>query len=214
MELSAFTIRIILLFFPGIVATALFRLISNKGNIENREYFVKALIYSFLSYGTLALFSLINKITIECTFFDALTDINVPINYIEVFVVTIIAILISIVSLYMSNNNCLFKFGSKIRITTKTGEADVWGELFNNSNKGIKDFVYIIFVDKNLIYGGFVENFSLINQYREIILKEVRVFENEGKRKELRSMDRAYLQLTKEDNVIIEIVSNNDEERK
>lgn len=214
MELSSFTIRIILLFFPGIVATALFRLLSNKGNIDNREYFVKSLIYSFLSYGILILLSLIINMVTKCTFFNALADSSVPINYIEVLMATIIAILVSIGSLYISNYNLLYKIGTKIKITTNTGEIDVWGELFNNSNKGIEDYVYIIFLDKKIIYGGAVSNFSLFGQNREVVLNNVRVFEDIGERQELRSMEKAYLQFTKDDNVIIEIVANKNEEKK
>lgn len=205
MMLTQFTVRLIVLLIPGLVGTVFFQLFSTKGEIDNRSFATKIILISFISYAIVYVLSYYSPITIECTFFDALLDEKVPVNYSELLLPVILSLVITLIYLYISNYRVMYKLGEKCKLTTKTGENDVWGELFNNSNKGLNGHVYITFVDRKIVYGGFVEYYSMNNEFRELVLQNVKVYKNNKKYKFLYDVDRIYLQLKKNENIIIEI---------
>ena len=130
----------------------------------------------------------------------------------EVLFSTILGIIIGIFSAYIINNGTFYKiFREIIHITNSTGQ-DVWGELFDNNTKGIGNFVYVIDDEANRVYGGWVTNYSKHSQEPELLLKNVKVFNNEG-REELYEVDKMYIKYNKE-KMIIELTNTNKEVEK
>lgn len=56
MELSELTVKLIILFLPGIIATSIYQLFGNRNNLDNRSFFVLTIVNGFFSYLPLDFF--------------------------------------------------------------------------------------------------------------------------------------------------------------
>lgn len=202
MELSELTVRLIFLFLPGIIATTVFKIYQNRGILSNRDFFVNVVLTGLLSYFITGLFYALTKN--KLVFIDALFDESIQINTNEIVISSCIAIVIGVMQTLVINNGCLYKIGKKL--TTRTGHDSVWDEVFDNQNEGFDGFVYITFLEKNLLYAGFVENYSMsFTGKKELFLSNVDVYAADNRKEKLYSLEKLYLQILDDSNIIIEM---------
>lgn len=122
MEITQFAVKIILLFLPGIIIT--FAEDRNTYTSENSSTIIilKTIIYGALSYTVLALlYRLLNLFggSFEVHFFIFLNSKDEPINFFETFIVSLIAIGISIIKAIWTNivyeNNHLININNTVK---------------------------------------------------------------------------------------------------
>lgn len=118
----------------------------------------------------------------------------------EIMLAVVIAILCSIVFLYVENNKLLTRFVQKIGATKTFGDEDVWDFVFNSNSKDV-EWIYFRDFDEKVVYSGYVRLFSESGQLRELLLQDVIVYDFEGA--ELYRMARLYLARERE-NIHIE----------
>ena len=124
MEISDLVVRIIILIFPGLLSISLINSLIKKRKIDNREYIVYVTIISFISYFALNLIFSIFLENRDVSFFKALVDSQIPINYDEVFWSSIIAICLGIIIVVIINKGVFYTLCRKIKITNRTGAND------------------------------------------------------------------------------------------
>ena len=125
MDFTDFTLRVLLLFIPGIIAVLLINRNTNTKDEEVYIFFMRALIYGFISYCVLMIiYNIRNSIiesliknnvvgfqgkikTLRLDFFDLLNNQEKKINFQETIYVSIVSILIA--SIKSSFENIIIK---------------------------------------------------------------------------------------------------------
>jgi hypothetical protein len=97
----------------------------------------------------------------------------------EIFPEIIAAVMIAIggvLSLYVENHKLFTRFVQKIGATKTYGDEDVWDFVFNSSSPAAS-FAHFRDFEQRVTYAGFVEIFSESGQLREIVLRDVIVYD-------------------------------------
>jgi len=213
MDITVTTIKLAILFLPGIIsASIIFSLITRK-KIDNRDYFVSVFLLTFASYFFQNISQNIVEIIknnfkftkyINSKFISAIFDNTNEISYKEILYTCIIAIIIGITIAKLHNSKILYKISRKLKLTNKSSGLDVWDSLFANAGNGIKNWIYVIDKDLDLVYGGWVKEYSQDHSDIELLLKDVVCYKNSNRTKKLRSMDYVYITKNEKD-IIIEM---------
>lgn len=184
MQLSELTLRLLLIFFPGIIANIIIVNLTNHRNRDFKFFLLYSYIMGLLSYLVLyVVVFLNNKIVIirgltpswKVSFFNVLTDGKSTITFSEVFWATIVSILLGFVVTKLINDKFLHKFAKKYNISRVFGEPDVWGYIFESPDV---EWALIRDIPNDLMYEGWVEAFSDTYENNELFLREVMVYRN------------------------------------
>lgn len=206
MQFSELTIKLIILFLPGLISASLLQMFGNKRNLDNREFFVLVVVNGFISYLIPGMLGRNN------TFFNSLLDTSMTIDYKEVLYSSTISVGLGIVETYFVNYCLLYKIAQRAKLTTKSGQDTVWDEFLDNEGKGISNFVYIRNYETNEIYCGSVANYSMSsNSQKEIILNNVDVYDLNNRNKILYHCEKLYVCLNNTENILIEIGESYDD---
>lgn len=196
MNISALTIRLLLLFIPGI----LWSFITDAFTVhkERKPFFfvLQSLLYGFLSYfvywiilhiwylipfsvGRVSSQQII--ITLHCacpnvSFLQALLNQDSPIAYSEIIFVCALAIALALVYTWAVNKKLFFRLAHKVGITRKFADGDVWGFTFNSDD--LDQWVTIRDHANDLMYSGWVNAFSDNSKDAEVLLRDVSVYKN------------------------------------
>lgn len=198
MNFSELTVRLLLIFFPGIIAA----LIINSLTTHKKKDFNFFLLYSFLlgltSYFIVYLCVFVNNIIVNLNgykaklklqFLESLTNGKSPIQISEVLITTFIAIVIAIVISFIMNQGLLHKMARKLKVTSQFGENDVWEHVFNSPDV---DWVTVRDFENDLMYQGHLEAFSDTFTSNELWLRDVFVYSS-STGEELYKIDAVYL---------------------
>jgi hypothetical protein len=118
----------------------------------------------------------------------------------EIFFASIVALVCSVLWLYASNYKLITRFLQFIHATKRYGDEDVWEFTFNSS-RAEAEYLHLRDFDKKITYAGWVESFSESEKQRELVLRDVIVYDFQGK--QLFETPRVYLARTA-DNIDIE----------
>ena len=88
-------------------------------------------------------------------------------------------VFLAIIWITGSTYKWLTRFLQIIRVTKKYGDEDVWDFTFNSSQTEV-EYVHLRDFEKNIIYAGWVDSFSETGKLRELLLREVRIYDSEG----------------------------------
>lgn len=182
MELSTLTVRVLLLFFPGVICAMLVDTLT----VHRERTSVQLLTHSFvLGLGSyLSLNALrggsfwIARLTgsprpLPVTFFDALTNEKLRISWGEIALATMVGVILAIGVSAAINHRLVHEAANYLKVSRKFGDLDVWGLLFNSPDLGwvtVRDLGY------DLTYEGWVDAFSDTSASAELLLRDVRVF--------------------------------------
>ncbi len=219
LEFSELTIKILLLFFPGIIVTLIIDKLTERDEEPTIKFFIRSFVYGLISYFTLYmivagvnafLVLLKNKICscntevyqFRLNFLDCLINGNKDINYIEIIVASIISVFIALLSSYAENKGLIYKIAHKLKISKKFGDSGVWAHIFNE----LEENTWIIIRDYELgfMYVGWANVFSSNHKESELLLKDVTVYNNDTA-EEIYKVDAIYFSNLNEKNIKIEL---------
>ena len=185
MPVSDFTIRLLLLFLPGILCFLIVTTVTTR-----RERSISLVVlYSFIlgvaCYFTYRPFAPIASWGLSWTgfgvpsrlvFLQALTDKKIILNYNEIFLVALWAIPVSFVTAAILNYNLVSRVAALCRVTNKFGELNVWEYTLN-----LREVQWAVVRDikNNLAFEGWIEAYSDVDAPRELFLRDVSVFRND-----------------------------------
>lgn len=209
MEVTELALRVILLFFPGVVAAILVDALTNHRQLTPFVFGTHAFVLGILSYLTLSCFRSIWNWTFEdickvaqfpeLIFFRALADKSVGLGWIEIVLAVAAATLVALVLSAAINHKWLHRIARNTQVSRRSGELDTWSLLFNSSEIG---WINVRDIQRDLVYEGWVDAFSDTSDAPELLMRDVAVYRNlSGKR--LYRTPRVYLKLNPND-VIIE----------
>lgn len=200
MQFSELTIKLIILFLPGLISVSLLQMFGNNKRLDNREFFILVVVNGFLSYIIPDLFFKDNS------FFVSLLNPKVIISFLEVFIASVLSVGLAILEVYLSNHCVLYKIAQWAKITTNSGQDTVWDETFDNAGKGLSNFIYVRNHEANELYAGKVDNYTMsLTGKRELLLKDVDVYDLNNRRKKLYHLEGIYVSINDDKNIVIEI---------
>ena len=170
MEISDFTMRILLLFLPGIICYFIIDQLTVHKRKEVYEVFVLYFVLGFFSYIIYAFLLDRNLI-----FLKALTDKNIQICYIEIMKVTIFSIMFGIIISYVINSRIAFKIANGLKISAKDGYIDIWENIISKKNTR---WIVARDLKNDLMYEGWIYLYSDFPENRELVIRDVIVFKN------------------------------------
>lgn len=118
----------------------------------------------------------------------------------QIATASIVALACAIFWLYATNYKWLTIFLQWIGSTKRYGDEDAWEYMFNSGRAEV-EYIHLRDFDKKLAYAGWVEVWSDSEKQRELVLRDVIVYDFEGKK--LFETARVYL-ARKADNIDIE----------
>jgi hypothetical protein len=192
LELTQFTIRILLLFLPGVICSFVVDGLTVHKPREVVFFIFRSFVFGFasyvlywvllhlghfvwrnLAYDFPTLFRAPGDAQVQ--FFNALVDEKSPISLPEIFVVCEVAVLLGIAITVESTYKLGNRMFRRLGVTKRFGELDVWGFAFNlpdNQWVTIRDLKF------DLVYDGFIYSFSDDGVDAELLLLSVQVYRN------------------------------------
>ncbi len=213
MEISSFLVRIIFLTLPGIITSLLYHKLVRRRAKRDWEDIIKIFVFSLINYS---LVYLIISFLYQQEFkaYIALFDANIEIPGKEVMYASIVAIPIAFILAFLSRKRFINWLGKKLKVTHIISDNDVWEDyldLWNGKWVFVRDEI------RKLIYYGYIDLYSESGKNRELVLRDVDVYDNTYDTKkenitELYKLESIYLSRSN-DRITIEIPKI-DEEKK
>jgi hypothetical protein len=206
MALTDLTVRLLLIFFPGIICFLILDALIVHRERKTHEILLFTYIYGVLSYFIYGLvFLLFAPVAAIVTrgfrrpwtlsVFKWLSDSNAQLDFWEILFATLIAILLAFVLSYFAKKKTLPRIAHRFKVTNKFAEPDVWNFAFNMDEARwcvVRDMA------NNLMFQGYAQAFSDVGEFSELLLTQVSVYDE--KTAELRyEADRIYLARKKDD---------------
>lgn len=176
MEMSELTIRLILLFLPGIISLLIIRRLVFYKDRKAFFFIIYALILGFISYAVYyVIVLLINKSfcvddRINIYFVKSLTDLKSPIVFSEIIAVASLSIIIGFFTAFLINKKVLHHIAHNLHITKQFSEPDVWSFIFNSDEVSKNAWVMVRDPKNNIAYRGYVRAFSDTFKENELFL--------------------------------------------
>ena len=203
MGFSELTIRVVLLFIPGIIS---YIIIDKCVTLKDRTKFhfvLYAFILGFLDYLTVEVLLSLSGPGQKLTFTKALVDNNIDIDMTEVKFASVVAILVGLTISAVLRRSLFHRFVAKLKISRKISDPEIWGHVFNSQIN--PPWVCVRDLANDLTYTGWVDCFSEDEEERAMFIREVEVKRNTSGEK-LYDVPAIYLSKRK-DNIIIEFLT-------
>lgn len=191
LNVSSLFFEIALLLLPGFVWMKIHTKFGAKGEITQFDMILNAFLFGVISYAILY--------TIYWKFGFPMHIVTIDVDskklfqpelFIDIFAATAIAIFLSIIHLYGENYKLFTRFVQSIKATRTFGDEDVWDFVFNSSSKSV-NYLHFRDFDNRVVYAGYVNLFSESGQLRELVLRDVVVYDFDGE--EMYKVARVYL---------------------
>jgi len=180
-HLNLFIAQIAIIFIPGIIWAQLDSRFASIGKRSDLDFFVKVFVYGVVAYAvTFVVYSLLGRPFALIDFKEA-QDKNVLTQTIagEVLSATGVGVVLGIAWVYAANWKILTGILQLIRATKRYGDEDVWDYTFSLRTKEV-NFVHLRDFSAKLVYAGWVRTFSESGKIRELVLREVEVYDFDG----------------------------------
>ncbi|MET3684442.1 hypothetical protein ABID56_002579 [Alkalibacillus flavidus] len=166
--MSVLLIRILFLAVPGLVGYLIYNQLAYRVNKKNWEDFSLVFIFSLLSYTIYGFLS-----SKELNSVNAALDPDMSLDWNEIVIASGIAVILGFFTPLFSTYKLINKLGNGLRITNRFGDADIW-DYFHNSKE--IDYVVVTDLKTGLIYYGYISHFSDPYEKRELIMTDVKIF--------------------------------------
>lgn len=184
MQISELTIRVLLLFFPGIICSILVDSVIVHEKRNTAFFLIYSFVYGVGSYLLLAslpqLCGLIGSIlkplsTCQISFFSALFDSKIEISWKEIAAASGMAIIQAFIISAIITHNLVNRIARRFGISRKSGKLDVWHYTFDSPDVR---WAVVRDIANDLVFEGWVESFSDTSKNPELLMRDVRIYRN------------------------------------
>ncbi|PLT30825.1 DUF6338 family protein [Peribacillus deserti] len=184
MELSELAVRLLIIFFPGMLATFVYDTFTRRKKRDYNVFITYSFVTGFLSYFVLYLLieflQMIGLRLKQITFLTYLFDSKSPIVIREVVLGSIVALIIAFIWSYSFRYKWMQRLAVRIKLSKQFHEKDVWSEILNMEET---PWVVIRDYEQDRMYQGWIAYYSDTYQDNELFLRDVIVYENNSGRK-------------------------------
>lgn len=182
MEITAFAVRVVLLFFPGIVCAYLLDVLVVHRTRTVAEFLIRAFTLGVTSY--LALFAIAalwgvsfgglpGMPRLDLGFFHVLDGGDVPLRWAEIAAAGGVAVGLAFPLAWCLNYKVVNRVAATLSVSQRSGDLDVWGYVWNSPDSA---WVDVRDVDGDILYRGKVSVFSERGDAPQLYLEQVEVF--------------------------------------
>src|SRR5688572_14144137 len=181
MDVSELTIKLIFVLIPGALASLLFEKLTIHKPWNSFKFISHSILFGVLAYLITGLFfeflNLIFRINWNSlSIMKNISSKDIP--FIEIGNASVTGVILGLVSSALDHYKIINRLAARLRISNKYGDINLYSHFLNSPNVSP---VYFRDLKSNLTYHGLVESFSENEEIREILLRNVRVYYNEGK---------------------------------
>jgi len=208
-NLSAAAIKVAILLLPGFISYSIYRKLVGRGDRRTWEELFIILTFSLVSYLALVAIVKLLGISPKVSVSEMFTNEKSVIELWIVLGACGVGLIAPYLAAYIYNWKLVNKIGIRIRASKRDGFEEVWLCLHDRD-----DWEWAIVRDhrEKLVYYGKVERYSSSPGLRELIMKDVEVY-NEEDGRHLGDMEEFYL-ARQPDEISIEIVRRGSGEQK
>lgn len=191
LNVSSLFFELALIFIPGFIWMKIHSRYGFKGEKTQFDLILNAFIFGVLSYAFLYVVYRLRGWNLRL--FELESDsrkLIQPEIFPEIIAAVVIAVVGGVLSLYVENHKVFTRFVQKIGATKTYGDEDVWDFVFNSPASSVT-FVHLRDFEQRVTYAGFVEIFSESGELREVVLRDVIVYDFE--QTEMYRVPRLYL---------------------
>jgi hypothetical protein len=169
MEISEFTLKLILLLIPGAMASLIFVKLTTHTKWNSFKFIAHSILFGALSYlaavlifrGDVSLHSFWNNLSIK------------EIPYGAIWKAAIVAVFIGFLAAAIDTYKVINKIGRYLKLSNKYGDMSAYSLLLNARN--VEEIYFRDFAN-NLTYHGIIDSFAETETYKELILRGVKVY--------------------------------------
>lgn len=203
--MDIFFFQLVVIFIPGIIWERVDCAYGREHPKEQWDVIRRSFVFGLASYGVLYgvawglsyFFGDLGLRMPQLKKEEAFLDVS---TFREIFFASLVAVICSILWLYVTNYKLITRFLQAIGATKRYGDEDIWEFMFN-SRRAEVEYVNLRDFDKKLTYTGWVEAFSESEKQREIVLRDVIVYDFDSNM--IMETERVYL-ARKAENIDIE----------
>lgn len=182
MSLDVLTIKLLFLFFPGIICAYIVDKLTVHEPRNEFHFMLRSFVFGLSSYflywiAIKAINQFVNS-SLEVVFLNSLASGMPDISCREIFWVTVLAVILGLIITVESTYKLFMKVVQRIKITRKFGDIDVWGFVFNSKQSNDIEWVTVRDLNHDLVYDGWFEAFSDNSRDMELLLRDVSVYKN------------------------------------
>ena len=186
MEISDLTIKLIILLIPGILSALIIEQITVHQKWTQFKFILYSILLGFASYFMydqflkLSLFIeyLLNSNTnfVSIRFWDSLFDAKIPVSLKEVFIACLYSVFIGLIISACIHYKLLHRLAIFLKISDKYGDENLF-TFFMNAKE--VNWIWVRDPVRGLTYEGLRESFSESDNVRELVLRDVKVYNYE-----------------------------------
>ncbi len=181
LNVSSLFFEIALLLLPGFVWMKIHTKYGAKGEVTQFDMILNAFLFGVIAYAVLYIIYWKLNIPMHIVSLDVDSKrLFQPDLFVDIFAATGIAIVLAILHLYGENYKLFTRFVQGIRATKKFGDEDVWDFVFNSSSVSSVDYLHFRDFENRVVYAGYVNIYSESGQLRELVLRDVIVYDFDG----------------------------------
>jgi hypothetical protein len=191
LNVSTLFFELAIIFIPGFIWMKIHARYGFKGEKTQFDLILNAFIFGVLSYAILDCVYVFKGWPLKI--FDLGSEskkLLEPAIFPEILSAVIISVVGGVLTLYVENHKLFTRFVQKIGATKTYGDEDVWDFVFNSSSRAV-NFVHFRDFQQRVTYAGIVEIFSESGQLREMVLRDVIMYDFDGN--EMYRVPRLYL---------------------
>ncbi len=210
MEISALTLKLIIILIPGAITTLVLEKLTVKvSELSPFRFIVFSIVFGTTTYSIIQFvilgFTHINNLIVDYpikyhwlnVWNNISNEKNIP--YTEVLFASLLSIFVGLGISWFNHHKVLNKIAQKFKVSNKYGDENLYMYFLNSNDIG---WVYVRSIKYQLTYFGWVQSFSETKDFKEIVLSNVTVY-NYPNSKYLYELRNIYLCIDKCD-VIIE----------
>jgi hypothetical protein len=181
MKIDLVIVQFAIIFLPGLIWAGLDSRYARKSKPSEFEYTLRAFLFGMTSYAaTFVIYAAFGRpFNLSDLSGAASTGQFTPSIFKEVVSALVVGLVLAILWLYASNYKWATRFLQKIGATKTYGDEDVWDFTFNSSVAAVE---YVHFRDfaNQIVYAGWVREFSETEKLRELVLRDVEIYDFDG----------------------------------
>jgi hypothetical protein len=183
MKLDLYLFQIAVLFLPGVIWARLDASWAQRAKPTDTEFLIRSFLFGVTSYVvTYLLFLALHRVAgLDTDFvFISLQDMSLtPRIAVEVAAASAVGFALGIVWLFAVNHKWIARFLQHIGATKRFGDEDIWDFTFNSRSPAV-EYVHLRDFEQKVVYAGYVNAFSETEKLRELVIRDVTVYDFEG----------------------------------
>ncbi len=181
MKIDLLFVQFAIIFLPGLIWAGLDSRYALKSKPSEFQYILRAFLFGTASYGvTSGIYALLGwPFSLSDVSAAAATGLFTPAVFKEIASATFIGLVLAILWLYGSNYKWDTRFLQWIRATKTYGDEDVWDFTLNSPIAAVEYAHFRDFANQ-IVYAGWVQEFSETDKLRELVLRDAQIYDFEG----------------------------------